>query len=300
MEDMRQPLAGVQAASALLSVRVTDDEEARFLVSAITAACHMLLGMVTNVLSVRTLETGECRAENAPFSARHLIESVLSVCRMSTAHRSNVRLLWPDEADASLPALVLGDERLLSSCFLNLCTNAIKFCDASDIIISARYELGVLTLTVTDGGRGTSVEECVRVFEPYFCSPSHRGGGTGLGLFICKRFVEAMSGTVSVESMPGQGARFTICVPAAAVDAPPAPLLTLPAQSSPTISPGASDARVSSPPLRNLIPRRDGRPLRTLLVDDHGLNRKLLSKLLELHFRPTCSRRRTASAPTPA
>ena len=148
MGDMRQPLAGVQAASELLAARqcVREDEEARFLVSAITAACQMLLGIgacllymfvacllmhaltpfcpaVTNVLSVRSLETGECRAENAPFSVRRMIESVLSVCRMSTAHRTDVNLLWPDEAEAQLPPLVLGDERLLSQCLQNLLTN---------------------------------------------------------------------------------------------------------------------------------------------------------------------------------
>jgi signal transduction histidine kinase len=153
MGDMRQPLAGVQAASELLAARqcVREDEEARFLVAAIIAACHMLLGIgacplylfvarlrvrvlssaltilsrpaVTNVLSVRSLETGECRAENAPFSVRRMIESVLSVCRMSTAHRTDVNLLWPDEAEAQLPPLMLGDERLLSQCLQNLLTN---------------------------------------------------------------------------------------------------------------------------------------------------------------------------------
>lgn len=125
MGDMRQPLAGVQAASELLAARqcVCEDEEARFLVAAITAACQMLLGIVTNVLSVRSLETGECRAENAPFSVRRMIESVLSVCRMSTAHRTDVNLLWPDEAEAQLPPLMLGDERLLSQCLQNLLTN---------------------------------------------------------------------------------------------------------------------------------------------------------------------------------
>ena len=286
MGDLRRPLASVQAASELLSERqcVRDDDETRFLVEAIHCACQMLSSIVTNVLSV----SGECCAENAPFSVRSMITGVLSVCRMSTAHRTDVKLLWPDEAAAQLPPLVLGDERLLSQCLLNLCTNGIKFCDGSDVVISARYECGELALTVMDGGRGMTVEDTARVFEPYFCSPSSRGGGTGLGLYICKRFCEAMGGTISVESALGAGARFSIRVPAVEVEVPAPPPMQpatpLPVQvsalSSPPVSPG-SGAQSASAPRRDLIPQRDGRRLHALLVDDHSLNRKLCGKLLE-------------------
>ena len=48
----------------------------------------------------------------------------------------------------------------------------------------------MLTLVVSDGGRGMSAEESVRVFEQFFRAPTHKGGGQGLGLFLCKRFVE--------------------------------------------------------------------------------------------------------------
>ena len=286
MGDLRRPLASVQAASELLSARpcVRDDEETRFLVDAIHCACQMLSGIVSNVLNA----SGECRAENAPFSVRRMITDVLSVCRMSTAHRTDVNLLWPDEAAAQLPPLVLGDERLLSQCLLNLCTNAIKFCDGSNVVISACCENGELTLTVSDGGRGLSAEDCARVFEPYFCSPSSRGGGTGLGLYICRRFCDAMGGTISVESTPGAGARFSIRVPAVEVEVPdPLPIQPAPppaqlnAPSSPPVSP-SHGRRAPGAPRRDLIPQRDGRRLHVLLVDDHSLNRKLCGKLLEL------------------
>ncbi len=70
-----------------------------------------------------------------------------------------------------------------------------------------------LTLVVADGGRGMTAEECLRAFEPYARAPTHKGGGTGLGLHICKRFAEAMGGGIDVETAPGRGARFTVSVP---------------------------------------------------------------------------------------
>lgn len=149
-------------------------------------------------------------------------------------------------------------------------------------------------LTVTDGGRGMSAEECERVFEAYWCSPSNRGGGTGLGLYICQCFSEAMHGSIGVESEPGKGARFTIRVPAVEVleapaqDAPCSPRQLLPSspplspQLSPPRSPGGSARGAAAAPRRDIVPKRNGRRLRALLVDDHNLNRKLCSKLLEL------------------
>jgi signal transduction histidine kinase len=84
--------------------------------------------------------------------------------------------------------------------------DAAKFADGTDVTVSARCEptesAGAaadggayrLTLLVSDGGRGLCPEECVRCFEPYYRSPTHKGGGTGLGLWVCKRFAEGARG----------------------------------------------------------------------------------------------------------
>jgi signal transduction histidine kinase len=150
MYEIRTPLTGVLAAAQLLAQRpcVSRDEENSFLVAAISAACHMLMvclqclqksvslascgslvacetqGIVDNVLSLRSMEAGECRIAEAPFSIRAVVGDVLGICRMSLAHRANVDISWTDGADGDLPALVLGDAGKLSQILLNLLTSA--------------------------------------------------------------------------------------------------------------------------------------------------------------------------------
>jgi signal transduction histidine kinase len=195
----------------------------------IRAATHA--GIVANVLSLHAMEEGECRITLAPYSVRHMVTNVLSVCRMSLAHSAASRMVCTDEASL-LPALVVGDGDRTSQIVLNLLTStharaagacfsarladtltryacvfcstdAAKFADGTDVTVSARCEPAesasaaadggaayTLTLVVSDGGRGLCPEECVRIFEPYYRSPTHKGGGTGLGLWVCKRFAE--------------------------------------------------------------------------------------------------------------
>jgi signal transduction histidine kinase len=125
MADMRQPLTGLSAASELLAQQpcVRDDEEATFLVAAISAASRMLSGIVANVLSLRSLEAGDCTIAAAPFSVRDMVDGVLAVCRMSLAHRAGARITWRDE-HAPLPPLVCGDADRLAQIALNLLTSA--------------------------------------------------------------------------------------------------------------------------------------------------------------------------------
>lgn len=252
MSDFRQPLTGIAAAAELLAQQdcVRRDADAAFMVAAIASATRMLSGIVANVLSMRSLEAGDCEVADAPFSIRDCMAGVLSVCRMSLTHSDSTAIRWVDE-EAPLPALVRGDADRFAQILLNLCSNAVralslwhhrgpnpcddlcvlsilpsqvKFADGSNITVSVRCEsVGdsstsmLLSLRVTDGGRGMSEAERDRAFESYVRAPTHMGGGTGLGLYICKRFAEAMGGSISVDTAPGCGACFTVSVPVVAV-----------------------------------------------------------------------------------
>ena len=122
VQDMLQPVTLVQTASQLLSQlpSVRDNEEARFLVAAVSAASRLLSGIVSNVLSLRALEAGECSINAVPFSVREMVDSVLSVCDATfTAHT----LRWVNQ-DGRLPARALGDGDRMAQILLNLLTSA--------------------------------------------------------------------------------------------------------------------------------------------------------------------------------
>jgi hypothetical protein len=78
---------------------------------------------VANVLSLRSMEAGVCPIIKAPFCVHGMVPSVLAVCRMSLAHRTDVNMTWVGETDASLRASVLGDEGRLAQILQNLLTS---------------------------------------------------------------------------------------------------------------------------------------------------------------------------------
>ena len=94
-----------------------------FVGAALNVRPSAIAGIVSNVLSLRSMEQGECVVAAAPFCVRDMVASVLAVCRMSLAHRSSVRILWLDESNA-LPPLVLGDADRIAQVLQNLLTSA--------------------------------------------------------------------------------------------------------------------------------------------------------------------------------
>jgi CheY-like chemotaxis protein len=151
-----------------------------------------------------------------------------------------------------------------------------------------------LLVTVTDGGRGLSAEQCGRIFNAYECAPASQGGGHGLGLYIARACARRSGGDISVRSAPGLGSAFTLAFPvelAPAEDAPPRETPSAP-ESPPKRARSPEESApvpepVPAPPAKRtsgaIAPVADdgGAPvLRVCLADDNRLNLRLLSRLL--------------------
>jgi two-component system, NtrC family, sensor kinase len=112
---------------------------------------------------------------------------------------------------ADLPT-VMGVRDYLTQVVLNLVLNAIDATgDQGQIHVGARSEEGRLLLTVEDDGRGISIADRCRLFQPFFTTKAH---GTGLGLFVSRQILEDHAGTLSFQSEPGQGSMFFVRLPA--------------------------------------------------------------------------------------
>ena len=100
----------------------------------------------------------------------------------------------------------------------NLVSNAIKYNRPGGWVrVTARLQAGEVALVVADDGPGMSPAQVARLFQPFERLDAPRGtvSGTGLGLALSRQFAQAMGGSIEVDSAPGQGARFTVRLPAA-------------------------------------------------------------------------------------
>jgi signal transduction histidine kinase len=142
--------------------------------------------------------------------------------------RTKQRIITTDLAP-DLPA-VLGVRDYLTQVVLNLLLNAIDATDEEGRIqLTARVDGGELLLTVEDDGRGISIADQCRLFQPFFTTKSN---GTGLGLFVSRQILEELGGALSFRSEPGRGSTFFVRIPVvpgaetdAAVDEPDAQLV---------------------------------------------------------------------------
>ena len=117
------------------------------------------------------------------------------------------------EKSASLPAT--GEERAVIQILVNLIVNAIRYSpEGGTVRLTFVRTNGAASVTVTDEGPGVAAADQQRIFERFERAES-KEAGTGLGLAISRRLARSMGGDVTLDSAPGQGARFTLTLPAA-------------------------------------------------------------------------------------
>jgi len=175
---------------------------------------HHLLQLVNEVLDLSTIEAGRLKLSIEPIDAREALEPVQRGL-MSLAEKAGVTLtLRPTEG---LPA-TLADRLRLHQCLTNLVSNAIKYNRIGGTVsLDARsIPDGRIQYSVTDTGLGIPKERQSQLFQPFqrLGAEHTHVEGTGLGLALTQRLVEAMGGTIGFSSKPGVGSRFWIDLPA--------------------------------------------------------------------------------------
>ena len=151
------------------------------------------------------------RVELIEAAARHLLELINEVLDVSRIESGQLDLRL-DEADG-LPLPVLADRLRLKEIVINLLSNAVKYNRPQGRVdIDARPAGGAVVLTVRDTGVGLDEGQMAGLFQPFnrVGAEATRIEGSGMGLFVSKRFVELMGGTIEVSSRPGVGTRFTV------------------------------------------------------------------------------------------
>ncbi|WP_216922962.1 ATP-binding protein [Synechococcus sp. CCAP 1479/9] len=274
--EIRTPLNGVIGMTGL--VLDTDlSPQQRECLAIVRDSGESLLTLLNEVLDFARIEAGQLAIERAPCQLKPLLEAALATCS-SLAQAKAIALSL--EVGPEVPTAVLTDANRLRQILLNLIGNGIKFTEAGSVIVSVRASAlpsagpVLLRFAVTDTGVGIAADQMERLFQPFsqlVDSGNAPHAGTGLGLAISRQLVEALGGTIAMDSTPGRGSVVNVTLPVEVVVTPPVP--PSPATPSP----------VTPSPAPDLTQAEDfaaGHPLRILVVDDSPVNRRLCELLL--------------------
>lgn len=181
---------------------------------------QQLLDLVQSMLDLNRLESGGVQMRLESFRLADLIESLRENLPASWC-KDGVRLAW-ELRDGT--TVMHSDRSKVEMILRNLVHNALKYTEAGSVMVSVEAPVspGHVKLSVADTGAGIDPVDLAKIFEMFQQADAQapRDGGVGLGLFIVRRFSALLGGTVTVESQPGAGARFTVVLP---IEAPSAP-----------------------------------------------------------------------------
>lgn len=210
--ELRTPLSLILLYAAVLQEQLGDKAGPQ-LEAVLRAATH-LKDIITTMLNLRFLETGQIDVSPASFDLRSVVSDA---CQDSeTIAETNGLLLRADLPDEEV--LIRADKEKMRVVLDNLISNAIKFTpEGGEITIALCSKDDEIEITVSDTGIGIPQDELERIFDRFYQVEDHmirRHGGMGLGLSIVKGLVELHGGRVWAESTLGQGSRLVVLLPA--------------------------------------------------------------------------------------
>jgi|GEM_PF-705511 len=279
--EIRTPMNGVLGMLRSLSrdgltARQTAQMEAAL------ASGKGLMSILNSILDYAKLDSGVEDRETVAFDLDSVLRDIaLLMAPIAEEKGLTLQTVLP----AARQPRLLGDVGSLRQILFNLVSNALKFTEKGRITVRAEG-LGDVApgragyrFSVEDTGKGIAPEALERVFAPFQQEDAQTArtyGGTGLGLSISRRLAEMMGGTLTGDSVPGQGSRFTLQVSYETAEGEVLPG----ARPEPTDGQGAGLPRTASG-FGAWLPGRAARSLDVLVVEDHPVNQEVLDSYLE-------------------
>jgi PAS domain S-box-containing protein len=179
----------------------------------IRGSAQTLLGIINDILDFSKIEAGKLRLERIVFDLRDVLDNLSNVITIKSEEK-NIEILF--SLEKGMPYRLIGDPLRLGQILINLASNAVKFTEEGEVVISAALaekdqDRVRVRFAVKDTGIGMTAEQTQNLFQSFHQadgSITRKYGGTGLGLAISKQLVEMMNGRLTVESAPGRGSTF--------------------------------------------------------------------------------------------
>ena len=214
--EIRTPMNAVLGFSEILNNKLSDKPEYKPLIEGIINGGRNLISLINDILDLSKIEAGYLEITSEPVNLLKLIEDIQQIFSVKIKNKKLQFLLQIDER---LPNSLLLDQTRIRQILFNLVGNALKFTDTGSVGISVKIEGDTqpesrinLYFEIKDTGIGIPENQIDTIFEAFRQTEgqSAKYGGTGLGLPITKRLIEAMNGKITVKSEIGKGSTFCI------------------------------------------------------------------------------------------
>ena len=214
--ELRTPLNAIIGFSEVLTERMfgeLNEKQDEYLKDIYASGTH-LLSLINDILDLSKIEAGRMELELTDFDLSQAIDNALILVRERAGRRG---IALEHSVDERLGE-IRGDERKVKQVLLNLLSNALKFTpEGGRVEVRAGFVDGMAEISVTDTGVGIAPEDQGAIFEEFrqAGTAEKKVEGTGLGLTICRKFVELHGGRIWVTSQVGMGSTFTFTLPLA-------------------------------------------------------------------------------------
>ena len=211
--EIRTPMNAIQGLSEMMSRTRLDVKQAGYL-QRIRNSADILLAIINDILDFSKIEAEKLELESVEFSLSEAIERVADVESFVACNKGLDIII---KVSPDIPDQLRGDAMRFSQVLINLISNAIKFTETGEVVVtlelvSHQSEKVTIKGIVADTGVGIADDALLTLFDSFTQadgSTTRKFGGTGLGLAISKRLVELMNGEISVKSKEGRGSEFS-------------------------------------------------------------------------------------------
>lgn len=211
--ELRTPLNGIIGFCEMLLEEKVSDLERKDYGRIILKSGEQLLAIVNDILDVTRIEAGQTELNLTRLSLQTFLKDTEQFFAPQF-EKKGIRFSMVSSL-AEGQDFIVSDSEKLGRILTNLIGNALKFTSAGQVTVSCHGPEGKLVLIVEDTGRGIPAEYHHRIFDKFSALEDTPAGlqGAGLGLSISRGYAESLGGTLTVESEPGKGSRFTLILP---------------------------------------------------------------------------------------